>query len=148
MARAGRGYSRAPPPTSRTSTQPCSWRCPGPRGLGDRPPHEVAPPDPRRMTSLRRSSITAAGGTGRLRGREPKRPGDPRQGLMRPLRVARPRLVELPPRVHHASDLDDVARGVQAVVGRTGVGLEIALESLDRSFPDGPPPGRGFGAKG
>ena len=32
---------------------------------------------------------------------------DPGQRLMRPLRVAGPRLVELPPRVHQAPDLDD-----------------------------------------
>ena len=56
---------------------------------------------------------------------------DPRQRLVRPRRVAGPRLVELPPRVHHAADLDDLARGEQGVVGRIRIGLEIALEALE-----------------
>jgi hypothetical protein len=56
---------------------------------------------------------------------------DPCQRLMRPWRVAGPRLVELSPRVHHAADLDDVTRFVQPIVGRIGVGLEITLEVLE-----------------
>jgi hypothetical protein len=45
---------------------------------------------------------------------------DPRQRLIGSCRVVGPRLVELAPRVHQASDLDDVARLVQAVAGRIG----------------------------
>src|SRR5579871_374429 len=56
---------------------------------------------------------------------------DPGQRLMRPWRVAGPRLVELPARVHHAPDLDDRARPVQAIVGRVGVGLKITAEVLE-----------------
>ena len=56
---------------------------------------------------------------------------DPRQRLMGSLRVAGPGLVELSPCVHHAADLDDLARFVETIVGRIGVGLEIALEILE-----------------
>src|SRR3954462_12174237 len=57
---------------------------------------------------------------------------------MRPWRVAGPRLVELPSRMHHAPDLDDLARFVEAVVGRIGIGLEITLEVLeDLAWPGG-----------
>src|SRR6202035_3265494 len=63
---------------------------------------------------------------------------DPRQRLVRPIRVGCPRLVELASRVHHAPDLDDLARLVETIVPRIGIGLEIALEILeDLIWPGG-----------
>src|SRR5512135_3903007 len=68
---------------------------------------------------------------------------DPRQGAMRPLGVGGPRLVELPPRVHQAPDLDDLPRAIQPIVGRVRIRLEIALEALEDRFRSGATPVRG-----
>jgi hypothetical protein len=59
-------------------------------------------------------------------------PDDPRQHQVRPPRVDGPGVVELPPGVHPAADLDDLAIEEQAMVGRIGVGLEAALDGLRR----------------
>jgi hypothetical protein len=56
---------------------------------------------------------------------------DPRQGLVGPWRIGGPGFVELPPGVHPAPDLLDLAVGEQGVISRVRVGLQIALVSLE-----------------
>src|SRR5262249_28106895 len=60
---------------------------------------------------------------------------DPRQRPVRPRRVAGPGLVELPPRVHHAPDLEDLPRGVQPVEDRGGCACKCIETARWESLP-------------
>jgi hypothetical protein len=66
-----------------------------------------------------------------------KQLADERERLARPLRLRAERLVEVPPQVRPAPDLDHLAARVEVVVDRVRVGDEIALVAREQPVDAG-----------